>query len=499
MSKFGRQRGVAFVAVLTAAVAAACGDDGNGAPGTSSARGGSAGSAGTGGATTPRGGSGGTDSGGEAGATSQGGDAAGGMAGASGGEGGSAGDGGAGGEDPTVVLLRTLSPLPEVPPDPTNAVADDPVAAALGQRFFFDEEFSGPLRIDSDLGSVDQTGRVSCKSCHGSPLMDDDRSDPPTVAIGAGLHTRNSPPLVNASFYPWTNWGGRFAAQWELPLAVVESGVIMNGNRLALAHRIFDAYKEDYEAVFGPLPPELGTDFDRFPAAGKPKAAPEDLDGAWEGMDPDDQVIVNTILVNYSKAVAAYLRLLVSRNAPLDRFVAGESDALSEAAWRGAQLFVGKAQCRNCHNGPHLSDGEFHVLGVPQTGPNVPASDDGRFKDLPGLLNSLFNVDGSYSDDPDTGKLDDLVLPPGEALRGAFRTPSLRGVALTAPYMHSGQFATLEEVIDFYDAGGSEATPEGVLHPLGLTAGEKADLTAFLEALTGEGLPPALLTDTSAP
>jgi cytochrome c peroxidase len=139
------------------------------------------------------------------------------------------------------------------------------------------------------------------------------------------------------------------------------------------------------------------------------------------------------------------------------------------------------------------------VLGVPQTGPNVPLSDDGRYKDVPPLLASLFNVNGDYSDDPDTGKLDGLTNPMPESVRSAFRTPSLRGAALTAPYMHSGQLATLEDVIDFYDAGGSDTTPDGVLDELNLTAGEKADLIAFLTALTGAGLPPALLTDTAAP
>ncbi len=504
MTKFRTRRGLGGGVALIAALGlvSACSDDGD-EPSPTTGKGGSTGKGGT----TSKGGSeskGGTTS--TAGTTSTDGgsggttDVGGAAGNDSGGPGGAAGDGGSGGaEDPVRVHLWNFSPLEEVPPDSTNAFADDPDAAALGQRLFFDEKFSGPLKIDSDLGLIDQTGKVSCRSCHGSPLMDDDRSNPATVAIGAGLHTRNSPAVVNSSFYAWTNWGGRFAAQWELPLAVVENGVIMNGNRLALAHRIFDVYKADYEAVFGALTPEIGTDAARFPAAGKPKAAAIDPDGPWELMAADDRTIINRILVNYSKAIAAYMRLLVSRNAPIDQFAAGDDAALSDAAKRGVLLFDGKAQCSQCHTGPHFTDNGFHVLGVPQTGPNVPATDDGRFKDVPPLLTSTLNINSPFSDDTNTGKLGGLTNPMPDSFKGAFRTPGLRGVALTAPYMHSGQFATLAEVIDFYDAGGSVTTEAGLLQPLGLTAEEKADLLAFLNALTGEGVAPALLTDTSAP
>jgi cytochrome c peroxidase len=484
--------------VVTALCFAACSTDDPGSSGAGSTDGGSAGHSGQGdGGTAATAGSA-SASGGSAGATD------GGNAGEGGGGDGAGEGGAAGSPDPTRVLLSSLSPLPAVPADPTNAFADDPAAAALGQRFFFDEKFSGALKIDSDLGLIGQTAKVSCRSCHGSPFMDDDRSDPATVAIGAGLHTRNSPPLVNSSFYEWTNWGGRFAAQWELPLAVVESGVIMNGNRLALAHRIFDVYKADYEAIFGELAAEIGSDADRFPAAGKPKPAPtvdvpDPPDGAWEDMTDDDRAIVNTVLANYSKAIAAYLRLLVSRQTPFDAFVEGDDQAISESALRGAELFVSSARCSECHSGPHLSDSRFHVLGVPQTGSNVPATDDGRFKDVPALLGSAFNVDGAFSDDPDTGKLDDLTNPMPDSAKGAFRTPSLRGVALTAPYMHSGQLATLEDVIDFYDAGGSDTTGAGQLEPLNLGAQEKTDLIEFLKTLTGDGVAPQLLADTAAP
>ncbi len=401
-------------------------------------------------------------------------------------------------------ILSGLSPLPALPPDTTNQFADSRRAQELGQRLFFDPGFSGPLKVASDLGAIDEVGRVSCASCHSGKFLDDERSIPRNVSLGTDFHTRNAPAIVNSSFYQWTNWGGRFSAQWELPIAVVESGVIMNGNRLQVAHRIFDQYRRPYEKAFGPLEPALGSDAVRFPAAGKPKAAATDPDGAWEKMAAADRDIVNRILVNYSKALAAYFRALVSRNAPFDDFVAGDDCAMSAAEQRGAQLFIGKARCVGCHSSPDFSDDRFHNLGVPQTGEHVPAIDAGRFGNVAALLSSPFNSAGSYSDDPTEGqrRLAGLAVPMPEATQGAFRTAGLRGVAQTEPYMHSGQLVTLAEVVDFYDQGGgtpASGTKNPRLAPLGLTLEEKADLVQFLKALSGERVPRKLLRNPALP
>jgi cytochrome c peroxidase len=388
--------------------------------------------------------------------------------------------------------LLSHTPLPDVPADTTNAVADDPAARKLGQKLFFDPGFSGPIKVASDLGEVGEVGKVSCASCHSGPMFDDRRSVPRTVSLGVDFHTRNSPALVNSAFYKWTNWGGRFSTQWELPMPVTENGVILNGNRLQVAHRIFDVYRKPYEKVFGPLEPALGDDAARFPAAGKPKAAGA-LDGPWESMAATDREIVNRIFVNYGKALAAYFRVLTSGDSAFDRFMAGKKHALSLEAQAGARLFVGKARCSGCHSGPLFAGSGFHNLGVPQAGEKVPASDDGRFKDVPPLLASGMNAAGAYSDDPEAGaaKLLGLSNPMPELARGAFRTPSLRGVALSEPYMHSGQLATLEDVITFYDQGGGTpvaGTKSPFLQPLGLTEEEKAQLVAFLDGLTGKGV-----------
>jgi cytochrome c peroxidase len=226
-------------------------------------------------------------------------------------------------------------------------------------------------------------------------------------------------------------------------------------------------------------------------------------------MTPEDQAHVTAVMVNFGKALHAYQRKLISRNAPFDRYVAGDYQAISESAKRGLGLFIGKAACVECHSGPVLADGEFHNTGMepmgeyavpPDTAPDAwPLG--GRYSAIPFVLGYEFNTSSVHSDDPATGRLDDLVA--GDAEKGQWRTKSLRQVAETAPYMRTGQMATLREVVEFYSEGGHEGGFIGVkdeaMKPLDLTEQEIDDLVAFMETLTGEELLPALLQDTSLP
>ena len=152
-----------------------------------------------------------------------------------------------------------------------------------------------------------------------------------------------------------------------------------------------------------------------------------------------------------AKALAAFERTVLSGDAPYDRFKAGDKTSLSDAAQRGMTVFFNKAQCSACHAGPNFSDGAFHNVGV---GMAKPEPDLGRFAE--------------------TKQAGD---------RGAFRTPTLREIARTAPYMHDGSQKTLADVIDFYDKGG-HANPQldEEIFPLKLTAEQKADLVTFLQA-----------------
>lgn len=160
-------------------------------------------------------------------------------------------------------------------------------------------------------------------------------------------------------------------------------------------------------------------------------------------------------LQGIAEAIAAYERTVVSTDSAFDKYVSGDITAMDEAAVRGMALFKGKARCILCHNGPNFTDNQFHNLGVPQVGPMK--EDLGRF-----------------------------YVTRQEQDKGAFKTPTLRSIAETAPYMHDGAFKTLEEVVEFLDQGGGRnphVSP--LIKPLGLTKEEKAAAVAFLKTLTG--------------
>lgn len=397
--------------------------------------------------------------------------------------------------------IQKMGPLSAVPDDPTNRFQKNDDAAALGHKFFFDKRYSGAITVDvapedGRLGAVGETGKVGCVSCH-SPNDDyiDTRSKPANISNAVGRPARNSPSLVNVAFYDWYTWGGKRDSLWGQAALAPEAPTDTGGNRLQIAHLIYSDYKAQYEALFGALPPELDPLHDaayRFPPSGKPKKAGAP-DGPWELMLEADRQAVNRIMANLGKSLAAYETRLVSANAPIDRYVGGEEGALSASAKRGLKLFVGKAFCVQCHSGQTFQDGKFHNLGVPQTGPNVPAEDLGRFGDLPLALASPFNVAGAFSDAPDKGheKLDGLVAT--DADKGAFRTKGLRNVSRSGPYYHHGGFASLRDVVDFYADGGGQSGYSGVkdekVKPLNLTESERDDLVAFLESLTGEEVP----------
>jgi cytochrome c peroxidase len=408
------------------------------------------------------------------------------------------------------VTLNTLTPLGAKPPvDTTNKFADDANAAKLGQMLFFDTSYSGALVTGNDgsnggLGIAGDTGKVACASCHGGLGMEDNRSKPGNVSLGIDFGTRNALALVDSSYQSWTNWGGRFDSQWSLPVAVAENPKNMKTGRLQIAHMLWNKYKTEYNAIFPvALDPSLdpaASDASRFPPAGAPKAA-NGTDGPWElQMTSGDRDIINRIAANYGKAIQAYLRLLVSRNAPFDKYMGGDATALDASQFNGMRLFIGKGNCVSCHSGPALTDSKFHALAVPVSGPHMPATEYGRFQDVPPLLASTFNSNGVYSDDVNTGRLTGLVQTPSQT--GLFRTPTLRGVARTAPYMHAGNLATLGDVVAYYNTGGADPGDSGVtkdplMKPLGLQSSEVTDVVHFLEALNGEPIAPALLVNTA--
>ncbi len=290
--------------------------------------------------------------------------------------------------------LGLLLPLPDDPQNPLT-----PAKAELGRQLFEDPRLSG----DESL---------SCASCHPAEMG---YADGMALSEGAGGKPmpRHTPTLLNAAYYRYINWDGKFANTTELVLAVLANPRNMNmQDEAVLVARLeaVPAYRTKFREIFGAPPTKL----------------------------------------RVAQALDAYVRALTTPNSPFDRYAAGNTRALTRAQQRGLKLFVGKAECAMCHRGPNFADDQFHALGIR-------GEDTGRFK-----------VTGAEVD------------------RYAFKTPTLRNVELTAPYMHDGSLSTLRHVIDFYDAGGGQQQPKSVLlRRLNLTEREKSDLVAFLESLTG--------------
>lgn len=395
-----------------------------------------------------------------------------------------------------ITKILTHSPLPPVPADPTNRFADDAAAAHLGQYVFFDKRLS-------------INGEFSCASCH-----DPEKSfgDGKPVPEALDVVTRNSPSLWNVAYNRWFFWDGRADSLWSQALTPVEAANEMDGTRLGVAHLIQDdpKYREAYENVFGAMP-DL-SDESRFPADGRP--VPSDLAHpfgvAWSSMSQDDQRTINRLWSNVGKAIAAYERRLISKHSPFDIFVEGlrsgdekKQAMLSESAKRGLKLFIGRGKCRSCHVGPNFTDGEFHNIQVPSRAGGQP-TDSGRYAGVEQLKADIFNALGEFSDDREGSsarKIKFLNNPPDNW--GRFKVPSLRNVALNAPYMQEGQFDTLNDVVHYYSTLEGAVRmghhQESVLAPLELSSISMQDLIAFLESLTDDALDPALKHQPASP
>jgi cytochrome c peroxidase len=286
-----------------------------------------------------------------------------------------------------------------------------------------------------------------------------------------------------------------------------------------------------------PVNADRGGCWPRFPLQGKPGAKPhcqagdptEPFGDAFDCMNSADQMNITRVLVNWAKALEAFqyqLRDSHQIGAPLDQWVSKGLDysGMEPAAKRGARLFVGKGGCVDCHNTPLLSDGLFHNIGVAQVGPNVPTLSDciagnaacdcvsgtkclpwGQYDGLAKLEANKYLRTSSWSDDAkDNSRTPDVQRVPTAAMKGAWRTPGLRNVALTAPYMHDGRYATLEEVVDHYNRGGDVdggvvGTRAVEIKPLLLTPVEQSDLVAFLHALTEPPLDLGVATPPNLP
>ena len=288
--------------------------------------------------------------------------------------------------------------LPQEIPQPADNLST-PDRVALGKALFFDQRLSG-------------SGAMSCSSCHLPHLGWTDGRKLPVLPNG-DVVGRHSPTVLNLAYNTQFMWDGRKKSIEDQAMG---------------PHRHLSA--EAYAASADKL--------SRIPG----------YEAMFAKAYPGEPMNQETI----SRALAAFERTLVSSDSAFDRWVAGDTRALTPGQYRGYRVFLdpAKGNCAACHNGPNFTDNGFHNIGVASK---------------------------------DVGRYGIRKLP---SMKGAFKTPTLRDIALTAPYFHDGSAATLADVVAHYDRGGddrSNLSPE--VRPLHLTAQEKDDLVAFLKSLTG--------------
>ena len=385
-----------------------------------------------------------------------------------------AGLSGCGGDDfsateRATIASLSLAALSPPPADPSNRHADDPDAAAFGATLFFDERMS-------------RDGNVSCATCH---LVDRQFQDDLPRARAVGTTNRRTMPLAGAAWSPWQFWDGRRDSLWAQALTPLEDPVEHAGTRTGYAHVVADNFADRYERIFGPLP-----NLSAVPERAGPLGTPGEI-AAWEAMDARQRQEIDRLFANLGKALGAFVRSIEPVETRFDRFAAAlsagrppEGDAvLAPDEIAGLKLFIGKGNCSTCHNGPRFTDDGFHNTGVPIV-PGLP-EDLGRQTGVAQAAADPFNCLGAFSDAgaADCGELRFRVAEGPELLR-AYKTPSLRGAAARPPYMHSGQFATLEEVVDHYATAPAAPSGDSELHPVTLSDRERRQLIAFLGTLS---------------
>ena len=350
--------------------------------------------------------------------------------------------------DADITVLRSLwlEALPHLPPDPSNAVADNPVAAEFGRLLFFDARLSA-------------NGGISCATCHQQERR---FTDGLQKAQAIGTTARHTPSIVGTAYSPWQFWDGRRDSQWSQALAPLEDENEHAINRTQVVDLIAqdDAYRSTYESLFGMLP---------------------DLSGA-------DAVALNTAFANIGKSIAAFERTVMPTTSRFDEYVQAlvdddvdQQQLLSDDEVRGLRLFIGEANCTQCHNGPLFTNHEFHNTGVISFPGDIP--DTARIVGVKDVMANEFNCRGPYSDDPELRCAELDFARTGVELIGAFKTPSLRNLENTAPFMHKGQIATLAGVLQHYNDAPDAMIGHNEAKPLGLSNRELKQIEAFLNTL----------------
>ena len=373
-----------------------------------------------------------------------------------------------------VVAALSLTRLPAVASDWRNPRAGDDAATALGAALFFDARLSGD-------------GERSCASCHAPARA---FTDGRATALGRVELDRNTPPVAGSAHLRWQGWAGRHASAVAQAAAPIESARELGGTRTGLARLIATdtTLAEVYERVDAPL---VFGDVAAWPARATPAGNRRER-RAWQRIPPMDRARIDGVFAVVGESLAAYVASLPLPRTRLDDYadrLAADTEptphdqrAMDPAARRGLALFIGpRAGCVACHSGPLLSDGRFHNIGTRTDAAG--RSDSGRRAAVAALAARCDRNEAIRSADCAALAGASAAEVPA-LLDGAFRTPPLRQLSRTAPYMHDGRFATLEAVVEHYRAPPDKSLHRHELPPaLTLDDADVVDLVAFLRLL----------------
>jgi len=375
--------------------------------------------------------------------------------------------------DSEIQRILGFGPWPgTVPNDPGNEFSDSALAQAIGKKLFDDPALS-------------LTGDVSCRSCHEPTLA---YTDGLTVAEGVDgkLHIRNTQGLADSGLQRWWGWDGGVDSQWAAALRPLLSPVEMANTIESLAGYLRDHV--EYDSALKQLALK-GADS---------KSTAKNPDSADAADDLSDEQLV----VRAAKYMAAFTRTIRSLPTPFDayRTALEEGDTATQdkyplSAKRGLKIFLGEANCHVCHLGPNFSNGEFHDTGRPFF-VGVGQVDSGRYSGIQRVRAHPYSLLGEYNGthrEDEKRKTRSVRL--GQANWGQWRTPSLRNLTYTAPYMHDGSLESLDDVVESYvniDTDRLHTEGESILKPLDLTAADKDALVCFLESLSSLTLVSAL-------
>ncbi len=358
--------------------------------------------------------------------------------------------------------------IPRYIEDPSNQYLHVPAAIKLGEDLFNDKRMSTNLA-------------VACATCH---IKQKAFTDKRNIALGIRIGVRNTPSLLNVAQQNWFFWDGRKDSLWSQALGPLENPAEHAFSRLQMIHFIANDtdYHKRYEHIFKQPLADADT-LSALPEKGGPNGNIDELI-AWKKLPTERKKMVNRVFSNIGKAIAAFVSTLTSGPARFDHFVAeletkGKSSLLSASAQRGLKLFTGRAGCANCHQGALFSNKEFHNIGT-----GIPGKDNGRAEVISEVKHDVFNCLGEFSDASADQCLNLTYMSTNShAMAGAYRTPSLRNVSKTAPYMHDGRFKTLNAVLDYYAGIDKQKALQTDLPEMKLSEQDKTDLVHFLQTL----------------